>query len=202
MYNVIGDIAGNFKTLQALIAKMPAGTVLSVGDMIDRGPRSREVVEFFMNGGGEALRGNHEDLCVEHYRPTGRYSSRDWTNNGGHTTADSWGGLVPDSALDWMASRPIYKELELDGRKYFISHAFVRWDRLGLDNREESLMWNRSEPVENADYALQVCGHNSQFGLRWWGNPAYAVCIDSSSKKILTGIHLPTGQIYEQEYID
>lgn len=202
MYNVISDIAGNFLSLQALVAKMPTGTVLSVGDMIDRGPRSREVVEFFMNGGGEALRGNHEDLCLEFYLPTGRYHPADWHWNGGGATEQSWGGRVPADALNWMASRPLYKEIEADGRKFFVSHAFVRWDRGGLSAREETLMWNRSEPVENPDYALQVCGHNSQFGLRWWGNPAYAVCIDSSRNRVLTGIHLPSGKIYEQEIID
>jgi hypothetical protein len=202
MYNVIGDIAGQFKTLQALIAKMPQGTVLSVGDMIDRGPRSNEVVEFFMNGGGEALRGNHEDLCLEFYRPTGRYHPTDWHWNGGDATERAWGGRVPDVALDWMASRPLYKEIEADGKRFFVSHAFVRWDRGGLTAREETLMWNRSIPVANPAYDLQICGHNSQFGLQYWGNPAYAVCIDTSRNNVLTGIRLPSGKIYEQAYID
>lgn len=201
MYNVIGDVAGNYRTLQALIAKMPAGTALSVGDMIDRGPRSREVVEYFLNN-GEALRGNHEDMCLEFYRPTGRYCNTDWHWNGGEVTERSWGGRVPEDVLNWMASRPLYKEIECDGKKYFISHAFISWNRQGLSAMEESIMWNRAYPVENKDYSLQICGHNSQFGLRWWGNPAYAVCIDTSRSKVLTGIHLPSGQIYEQEYID
>jgi hypothetical protein len=201
MYNVISDIAGNALTLQALIAKMPAGTVLSVGDMIDSGPRSREVVEFFMNG-GEAIRGNHEDLCLDHYRPAGHYEHGVWHWNGGGATEKSWDGRVPDSALDWMAGLPLYKEIEADGKRFFVSHAFVRWDRTGLNDDDMTLMWNRSPPVENDKYSLQICGHNSQFGLQWWGNPAYAVCIDSSRNKVLTGIHLPTGEIYEQEYID
>src|SRR3990172_8454089 len=93
MYNVISDIAGNFKALQALLAKMPDGKVLSVGDMIDRGPRSREVVDFFMGGGGEALRGNHEDFCLQYHCPTGRYAHDDWAWNGGTATIDSFGIL-------------------------------------------------------------------------------------------------------------
>lgn len=202
MYNVIGDIAGQFKTLQALIAKMPPGKVLSVGDMVDRGPRSREVVEFFKSGGGEAIRGNHEDLCLEFHRPTGRYSRHDWHMNGGDATERSWGGRLPDDVLDWMAGLPLYRELDLDGKKFFVSHAFVNWDRDGLSAREETIMWNRSFPVENSKYDLQVCGHNSHYGLRTWGNPAYAICIDTSRDRLLTGIHLPSGKTYAQEYID
>ena len=202
MYNVISDIAGNFKALQALLAKMPDGQVLSVGDMIDRGPRSREVVDFFMGGGGEALRGNHEDFCLQYHCPTGRYAHDDWAWNGGTATIDSFGGTVPGTVLEWMSGLPLYKELSLDGKLYFVSHAFIRWDKDGLDGREETLLWNRSIPIENNRYALQICGHNSQFGLRWWGNPAYGVCIDTSRNKVLTGINLPSGKIYEQEYID
>lgn len=201
MYNIIGDVAGNYLTLQALIAKMPIGTSLSVGDMIDRGPRSREVVDYFQHH-GEALKGNHEDMCLEFYLPTGRYCSTDWHWNGGEATERSWGGRVPEGVLNWIGNRPLYKEIECDGKKYFISHAFVNWARQGLRAKEESILWNRSYPVEHKDYALQVCGHNSQFGLRWWGNPAYAVCIDTSRDKVLTGLHLPSGKIYQQEYID
>jgi serine/threonine protein phosphatase 1 len=202
MYNIIGDIAGNFLSLQALIAKMPSGTVVSVGDMIDRGPRSREVVEFFMKGGGLAIKGNHEDFCIQTYGTRTRYSGSDWTWNGGQHTLDSWGGEVDPAAVQWMKELPNWLELSVDERKYFVSHAFVRWDRQGLAANEENLLWNRSPPCQNAEYDLQICGHNSQFGLKRWGNPTFAICIDSSHSRILTGIHLPTGVIYEQPIID
>ena len=46
--NLIGDIHGNYQTLLALLKQMPDEESVSVGDMIDRGPRSRKVLEFFM----------------------------------------------------------------------------------------------------------------------------------------------------------
>lgn len=202
MYNIIADIAGQFKTLQALIAKMPAGQVISVGDMIDRGPRSREVVEYFMGAGRIAIKGNHEDMCVDFYRDNITYSASDWIRNGGDATLSSWAGEVDRAAVDWMSQLPLYKEIEIGVDTYFVSHAFVRWDRQGLNASPESLMWNRSEPVANNKYRLQICGHNSQFGLRWWGNPGHSVCLDGSRNRVLIGINLPTGDIYEQEYID
>ena len=65
--NIIGDIAGNYLTFLALIKKMPDDPIVSVGDMIDRGPRSKEVLEWFMRH-GSALLGNHEHLMLSAYR--------------------------------------------------------------------------------------------------------------------------------------
>lgn len=61
--NIIGDIAGNFKTLEALLKKMPAGPVFSLGDMPDRGPRSKEVIEFLKTQ--QVLLGNHEHMMID-----------------------------------------------------------------------------------------------------------------------------------------
>ena len=36
MYNVIGDIAGNYLTLMELLKKMPKGKTIGVGDIVDR----------------------------------------------------------------------------------------------------------------------------------------------------------------------
>ena len=32
--------------------------------------------------------------------------------------------------------------------------------------------------------------------------PIYAICLDTSSAKVLTGMHMPTMTLYTQEYID
>ena len=44
---VIGDIHGCFQTLKALIAKAgPVDQIISVGDLIDRGPDSFRVIKY------------------------------------------------------------------------------------------------------------------------------------------------------------
>lgn len=63
---VIGDIAGHFKTLEALVQQLPQNKpLLSLGDMVDRGPESPKVVDFFRNH--LALLGNHEHMLVDAY---------------------------------------------------------------------------------------------------------------------------------------
>ncbi len=50
---------------------------------------------------------------------------------------------------------------------------------------------------------MQIAGHNSNFGLREWKfkNGKMALCIDTSASRKLTGIHLPSMKIYQQEYL-
>lgn len=63
---VIGDIAGQFKTLEALLKQVPKDCpIVSLGDMVDRGPDSKKVLNFFKNH--KALMGNHEHLMIDAY---------------------------------------------------------------------------------------------------------------------------------------
>jgi len=68
----IGDIHGDLEHLERVIAKLPAldveDTIVFMGDYVDRGPSSRQVVEFVRHGIKKrtkakivCLRGNHED---------------------------------------------------------------------------------------------------------------------------------------------
>ena len=48
-YNIIGDIAGRFDELMLLLAKMPeSDKVILLGDMVDRGSQSKQVIEWAM----------------------------------------------------------------------------------------------------------------------------------------------------------
>ena len=61
---VIGDIHGCFDELQELLSLMGPtddDEIISVGDIVDRGPNSPQVVEFFMRRKKSAvIKGNHE----------------------------------------------------------------------------------------------------------------------------------------------
>ena len=67
---VIGDLHGHFDTLEHALAALafdPArDRLFSVGDLIDRGPRSADAVEW-LNAGrfAGAVRGNHEQMMVD-----------------------------------------------------------------------------------------------------------------------------------------
>ena len=207
MTNVIGDIAGQYDALMALLKKMPDDQVVSVGDLIDRGTKSKEVVEWFMRH-GKAVLGNHEHLMLDHYRDTWYYGQRGmWHYNGGSKTEESFGGPVPENVLAWVETLPLY--LELEG--CLISHAFVNAD-LGLAracelgssiiDAENSIIWDRHYPRRMPEYKTQIAGHNGWMGLKYFSDDQgdFAICIDDSPKKKLTGIHLPSMVVYQQDF--
>ena len=90
---IIGDIHGCLTTLQALIAKAgPVDEIISVGDLIDRGPDSLGVIQYCINNNIKVCLGNHELMMLDAmddwlgldhpYKRMGLLTS-DWFNNGG-----------------------------------------------------------------------------------------------------------------------
>ncbi len=96
---VIGDVHGHYDTLMQLVAKLPCDAKLVfVGDIIDRGKKSAEVVRFVREGGHLCVMGNHEELMIKDApyvlnaydkdRTLDLYST--WFSNGGTWTLTSY----------------------------------------------------------------------------------------------------------------
>lgn len=96
---VVGDIHGFYDVFMRLLDKAnydPAKDVVySVGDMIDRGPDSVKVVEFFNQERCYAVQGNHE-LMMAHPRDW----SEAWYHNGGIATMED---IERGSGIDFKA---------------------------------------------------------------------------------------------------
>lgn len=82
---VVGDIHGHFTLLRSLLERSGFDTkldrVFSVGDLIDRGPESIEVLDWLKEPWFHAVRGNHEQMlidCVSGHGDIARH-----TRNGG-----------------------------------------------------------------------------------------------------------------------
>lgn len=117
----IGDIHGHYDGLRALwdlMAPDPSDQVYCVGDLIDRGPRSAEVVEFVRRYATECVRGNHEQLLIDALgedKDEALHLStlEGWLYSGGQATLNSYEahpGLLEDH-LHWIRQRPSYVDL-------------------------------------------------------------------------------------------
>ena len=63
---IIGDIHGEYKILLELIDKLPKDAkLIFVGDLIDRGLQSREIIEYIRAKNYQVVRGNHEQFMIE-----------------------------------------------------------------------------------------------------------------------------------------
>ncbi len=165
----IGDIHGHFAELTGLVDTLvkeagldpDSDTVVFLGDYVDGGPATRQVVDQLMAWHERYphwvfLKGNHEDLMLDalvyNNRTYGDYFL--WWNQGGRATAHSY--LPPDASdydraimqpaefiatdhLEWLNTRSLTHEQ--DG--YLFVHAGFR-PPYHLDaQREEDMLWIR-----------------------------------------------------------
>ncbi|HDP80516.1 MAG TPA: serine/threonine protein phosphatase [Spirochaetes bacterium] len=97
MYYVIGDIHGCFSKITALYGKIssrigPDDWLIFLGDYIDRGEHSFEVVEFLIGLGRRHpvvfIKGNHESMFMDYL--AGKDIQKIYYQNGGERTVDSY----------------------------------------------------------------------------------------------------------------
>ena len=143
---IIGDVHGHYDPLMALLdAVSPQGEdrVYFLGDLIDRGPKSVEVVNFVMRSNFQCLRGNHEEMLLD-VVGDGQVSVelyQGWLYSGGHATVASYNNKIPQEHIDWMKSLPTY----LDLGDIWLVHAGVN-PKLPLEQQtSEQFCWIRDE---------------------------------------------------------
>jgi serine/threonine protein phosphatase 1 len=105
----IGDIHGCYRNLTELMDRLPfdrrLDTLVFLGDYINRGPQSREVVDYLLNLQAECARtvfllGNHEHALLS-YAATGDVETlHQLRGMGVETTLNSYGGAPIRSLLD------------------------------------------------------------------------------------------------------
>jgi serine/threonine protein phosphatase 1 len=111
---VIPDIHGRCDLLRDALAAIAAhaadhsATIVTIGDYVDKGPQSREVIELLSSGirggfGLVALKGNHDAMTVEGLRDPARMAA--WLAKGGDAALASYGGdpaTVPQTHIAWL----------------------------------------------------------------------------------------------------
>lgn len=126
----IGDIHGCFDSLKQLIEEKiqltTSDKLLLLGDYIDRGPKSKEVIDYILdlkNKGFDliTLSGNHEQMLLDAWEEEDFVGL--WMINGGKATLQSFG--IKDvknldvNYLNFFKSLKLYTELE----NYLFVHA-------------------------------------------------------------------------------
>ena len=208
----IGDIHGHLDLLRAVhdliaddMARYGTGQLVHVGDLVDRGPDSRGVVEYLRQGiaNGQdwvVLKGNHDrmfNLFLDDpaAQDPGLRSVYSWLHPklGGGTTLGSYGvvnasdrpvakvhaeavDLVPQAHVDFLASRPTWHRV---GDVIFV-HAGVRPGLPMVQQAEDDLVWIRQGFLDHDGpfEALVVHGHTAIDTPTHYGN---RVNIDSSA---------------------
>jgi serine/threonine protein phosphatase 1 len=148
---VIPDLHGRYDLLNDALAGIAAhargetGTIVTIGDYVDKGPDSKAVIDRLLPGAGPgwnliALRGNHDAMMVEALRDPSKMAA--WLGKGGDAALASYGGDpagVPQTHIAWLEGlRPMY----LDAHRLYV-HAGVD-PEIPLDRQSEAtLLWKR-----------------------------------------------------------
>ncbi len=152
---VIGDVHGEYNMLLELVERLPKNAkLIFVGDLVNRGKKSREVIAFVKERAFAVVRGNHEGYMLEHGKQfldsiakcEEPNLNNIWMYVGGVPMLQSYGLLKqvkdnpyvvlkkPDNIetlkrdLEWIESLPIYLELgNFDGYELpiVISHGSI-----------------------------------------------------------------------------
>ena len=161
---LIGDVHGNIKTLRALLAKVPGEKICLVGDLIDRGPRSADVVSYVIDQGFDCVMGNHERMMIDWHEDS--YMTDYWLDprNGGQDTRDNYKGKSElwIEHIEWMRELPhvlIYDDVkDSQGRGLLITHAHPFTESITYLQNSQDTLWSRGWPVEIPGY-FNVHGH-------------------------------------------
>jgi serine/threonine protein phosphatase 1 len=175
----IGDIHGSYTKLRNLLSHCQShrsgrpSRMVFIGDYVDRGRRSREVVELLIRLQADApdaivcLKGNHEDMLVAAAQ-NGGADEVNWLLNGGDATLESYGvstaAEIPSPHLDWFANLPL---TVADERRYFVHAGVMPGVPLEKQTKEHAL-WIR-EPFlsDQSDYELLIVhGHTPSSSRR------------------------------------
>ena len=91
---VVGDIHGHYSTLENLLEKIDlqeGDMLVSLGDLIDRGPDSASVLRMFRDHESLfSIRGNHEDMMLRCLSRRRNKDCKSWLKYGGIETLESF----------------------------------------------------------------------------------------------------------------
>jgi serine/threonine protein phosphatase 1 len=189
---VVGDIHGHFTRLYRALLDIGFDTAVdrlfSVGDLVDRGPESRQSLEWLARPWFFAVQGNHEALAIQHVQ----HQSLDYQMY--RASGGTWFLKLPSGLQRQFASRfadmPIAIEVDTPQGLIGIVHAdcpLPTWEQLretlngSLSNRrhaEEYCQWSRERVQSNdtrviADLRALLVGHTPLREAQWLGNVLY-----------------------------
>lgn len=183
---VIGDIHGCFDDVRTILLSVDfdesKDRLFSVGDLVDRGPQSREAVDWIEKPWFHAVLGNHEQMAIDH--AGGNSSIGMYRGNGG-----SWFIDLARDEQEAIASAfrqlPILIEVETANGRIGIVHAdpvYRDWltlvERVGSEHVQNAAVWSRDRiqsgdtlPVNGIDAV--IVGHTILSGVQRLGNVIY-----------------------------
>ena len=220
---VIGDIHGRADLLDRLLAQLGDVPVLVAGDVCDRGPDSRGVIDRLIARGARGVLGNHDEWLRAWALREGFDDFALHPMMGGRATLDSYGVTgrtareieaqafcVPSAHAEWLRGLADAVDLQVAGARYWVTHAGFsprtaaevppaqRIAHLAEAN-PRSLRWPKTAPQDVPDTGRTVImGHvplNAPLDL------GHVIAIDTGAGVFPTGAALTAVVLPERRFV-
>lgn len=220
---LIGDVHGCYKTLCALIDRLPRGAdskICFVGDLIDRGKGSFEVVQLVIQRGYAAVMGNHEYRLLQHkdafLRGETPSDPRWFYLNGGAQTFASYDKASRAQKLahiEFLLNLPLYLELaafkNAQGRRLVASHSAIgRMWALRNSHGDSAAEFRRHVLCGRGDFSqnegvFNVYGHTpiGEPDIREFSANIDTGCVYKQGFCHLCALEFPSMRVFLQENI-
>ncbi|KGP71296.1 metallophosphoesterase family protein [Pontibacillus yanchengensis] len=198
-YLVVSDIHGEFYKLEEVLQEASFDSkedqLILLGDYIDRGPYSREVVakvkELVEKQGAIAIKGNHDDLFI---RSKDDEEAMDlWEMNGASSTLKSYNGVSEEMKehREWLEN---HLRLYYETDQYIFVHAGLEPNVPLNEQKEDTMLWTRHTETIGLGKTV-VHGHTPVHNIAYYKDQ---IDIDTGAAYggKLTLLELPTHEVY------
>ncbi len=159
---VIGDIHSHFDEMLELFEcvkfNFDTDALISLGDLVDRGPKPIEVIETLMQIKNFIhILGNHDDWCYQYLK----YQNFpiEWTAQGGKTTLNAYNAnlKIIDKHIDFFEKAKLF---HIDNEtRLFVHGGFNHRIPFKLQTDSKDLIWDRSLVLT----AMELDQYNMKF---------------------------------------
>jgi serine/threonine protein phosphatase 1 len=200
----IGDIHGSFNALETLLKSFKPtsdDTFVFLGDLINRGPKSKQVIDLLIDFSKPKnaifLRGNHEIMIMVARLDETRLHA--WIHFGGDTTLNSykikpkkkWASKISKEHWAFIDNTLPYHQIG----KYIFVHAGLEPGKSLEEQNKYSLFWKKYvTPTAYSDHEIVICGHTVRKNGEI-ANFGHTICIDTYAYggKWLTCLNVESG---------
>ena len=221
---IIGDVHGCFNTLLELIKQFPKkekSQICFVGDVVDRGLFSCDVVELIIQNGYKMVMGNHERRLLNNqleFLSNKVPFDRSWFfGNGGEATYRSYFGQSTEFKqrhVDFLESRPVYLEFKdyktQNGEHLVVSHSAVgnmwelRNDKYASEEFKRHLLSGRGDEMQVSGI-FNIYGHTPVREVKFYKNSAdidTGCVFNEVGYDKLSALEFPSMKIYTQRNVE
>lgn len=203
----IGDIHGCDVALETLLRELQPtkeDTVITLGDVVDRGPDTRRTIDLLLELRGKCnlvtIKGNHEEMMLNVI--VDRKPPHTWLQFGGLQTLDSYGfvgdlDVLPKSHVEFLSNFSSFYETQT----HFFLHANYDPKKALCDQTGNMLRWKRLDdylPGPHMSGKMAILGHTAERSGEVF-SIGHLVCIDTycHGGKWLTALDADSGLLYQ-----